>query len=273
MTVLTLGVVLAFARRSADSIDQFAPTDAPTTESTAIPPDDSSALFPRNATTNRPESPEPVLRNPDATTDSESKREPDIVLTPVAMMANVAFTQGVILFGLVLSAWYFDIPADAFGSGIGTGGGAAVVVGVGFGIVLWGANELSTTVADAVGAAYDERVRELLAPESIGGWIALFGVVLPIIAVSEELLFRGALIGVPEMGFGLNVWVLAFLSSLAFALGHGAQGRVGVVVTGALGLVLAGGYVVTGSLLIVIVAHYVINALEFAVHELPAISI
>jgi len=70
------------------------------------------------------------------------------------------------------------------------------------------------------------------------------------------------------MAYGVNVWALAVVSSLAFALGHGAQGRVGVVVTGALGFVLAAGYVATGSLLVVVVAHYVINALEFLVHEL-----
>jgi membrane protease YdiL (CAAX protease family) len=183
-------------------------------------------------------------------------------------MVNVALTQGLVLLTLVVAAWYFEIPARAFGVTASTTGVSAVALGISFGVVLWVANELSTTLADAVGAAYDERVRELLAPESPGGWVTLFGGVLPIIALGEEVLFRAALIGVPEAGFGVTAWVLAVGSSLAFALGHGAQGRVGVVVTGALGLVLAAGYVVTGSLLVVVVAHYVINALEFGVHEL-----
>ena len=71
----------------------------------------------------------------------------------------------------------------------------------------------------------------------------------------------------PAAGYGVSPWLLAVVASAAFALGHGAQGRVGVVVTGALGFVLAAGYVVSGSLLLVVVAHYVINALEFLVHE------
>jgi membrane protease YdiL (CAAX protease family) len=60
---------------------------------------------------------------------------------------------------------------------------------------------------------------------------------------------------------------LAACSSVAFAFGHGAQGRAGIVVTGALGFVLAAAFVVTGSLVTVVVAHYLVNALEFVVNE------
>jgi membrane protease YdiL (CAAX protease family) len=180
----------------------------------------------------------------------------------------VAVTQGIVALVVVVAAWYFAIPAEALA--IDPTWNAlfpAIGLGAAFGVVLWVGNELSTALADAVGAAYDEAVRQLLAPDSAGGWAVLLGVVLPIIAVSEELLFRAALIGVPAAGYGVSPWLLAVVASAAFALGHGAQGRVGVVVTGALGFVLAAGYVVSGSLLLVIVAHYVINALEFLVHE------
>jgi len=203
--------------------------------------------------------------------ESDVRRSPvgEIELTSGLLLTNVAFTQGLVILVLGVAAWYFGIPGDALGiTGEANAGLPAVVIGLGFGVVLWVGNELSTSLADAVGAAYDERVRELLAPDSPRGWAVLFAGVLPLIAVGEELLFRGALIGVPEMAYGVNVWALAVVSSLAFALGHGAQGRVGVVVTGALGFVLAAGYVATGSLLVVVVAHYVINALEFLVHEL-----
>jgi len=190
-------------------------------------------------------------------------------LTTGLLFANVAVTQGVVA-GIVLgAAWFFSIPADALGVSLQPDRStlALVAVGVGFGSTLWVANELATTVADAAGAAYDEALRELLAPEAAGGWLVLYGGVLPVIALSEELLFRAALIGVPAAGYGLPVFALGVVSSVAFALGHGAQGRVGVVVTGALGFVLAGAYVVSGSLLLVVVAHYVVNFLEFLVHE------
>ncbi|MFW6435839.1 MAG: CPBP family intramembrane glutamic endopeptidase, partial [Halovenus sp.] len=180
------------------------------------------------------------------------------------LFANVAVTQGLVIVVLVAAALYFEIPARGFGVSVT---GPAILLGVAFGAVLWIGNELSTTVADAVGASYDEGVREMMAPESTGGWLVLFVFVLPIIAIAEELLFRGALIGVPAAGFGVSPWLLAVVASLAFALGHGAQGRVGIVVTGVLGFVLAAGYIVSGSLLVVIVAHYLINGLEFFVHE------
>jgi membrane protease YdiL (CAAX protease family) len=186
-----------------------------------------------------------------------------------ALLANVALTQG--LFGAVVAAaaWYYEIPATALGL---TGGpvattGAALGVGIIFGVLLWSANEMSATLADAVGAAYDENLREMLAPDSLVGWVVLLAVILPVIAVVEELIFRAALVGVPAAGFGISPWALAILSSVAFALGHGAQGKVGIAVTGTLGFALAGGYILSGSLLVVVVAHYLVNALEFVVHE------
>jgi membrane protease YdiL (CAAX protease family) len=71
------------------------------------------------------------------------------------------------------------------------------------------------------------------------------------------------LVGGFAAGFGLSPWPLAVLSSVAFALGHGAQGPLGMVVTGLLGFALAAAFVLTGSLLAVVVAHYLVNALEF----------
>ena len=95
----------------------------------------------------------------------------------------------------------------------------------------------------------------------------LLGVTLPVVAVFEEALFRGALIGALGAGTGVNPWLLAVGSAAAFGLGHGAQGRLGIVVAGGMGLALAGLFVSTGSLLTVVVAHYAVNASEFAVHK------
>jgi len=210
----------------------------------------------------------------DETTETEPWDEEPIQpqayeLTTAALLANVAVTQG--LFGAIVAAgaWYFEIPATALGLAGGplVVGGPAIGLGVVFGVLLWTGNEMSATIADAVGAGYDESLREMLAPDSVGGWVVLLAVILPIIAVVEELIFRAALIGVPAAGFGVSPWALAIFSSAMFALGHGAQGRVGIAVTGGLGFVLAGGYILSGSLLVVVVAHYLVNALEFVVHE------
>ncbi|ELY44375.1 CPBP family intramembrane glutamic endopeptidase [Natronorubrum sulfidifaciens] len=184
------------------------------------------------------------------------------------LLANVALSQG--LFALVLlgAVIYTAIPADALGIEFSAAYlEQGLVLGTVFGLVLYVANELAAAAATRFGFEHDEQLRELLAPESTRGWIALLVVVLPIIAVFEELLFRAALIGVLSAGFGISPWLLAVVSSVAFALGHGMQGSVGIVVTGALGFVLAGIFILTGSFLVVVVAHYLINALEFIVHE------
>ncbi|SDX56527.1 CPBP family intramembrane glutamic endopeptidase [Halobellus clavatus] len=184
-----------------------------------------------------------------------------------SLLANVAFSQGLFALLLLVGAWYAEIPARAFG--VGPLDPRAAAVGVGLGVVLYVANEAGAAVGARVGLGVGdgERLRSALAPETRRGWIVLLLVVLPVIAGFEELLFRGALVGVVAAGYGVSPWTMVVVSSAAFALGHGAQGRLGVLVTGALGAVLAAAFVVTGSLLAVIVAHYLINALEFVVHE------
>jgi membrane protease YdiL (CAAX protease family) len=200
--------------------------------------------------------------------ESQRASQPENISTG-ALLANVALTQG--LFGALLlaGAFYFQIPASAFGvtaTPLSTGW-PALAIGVAAGVGFWLGNEAAASLAAGFDMAFDESVRGLLAPDTAGGWVVLLGVILPIIAIVEELLFRAAAIGVPVAGLGAPAWAMAIVSSVAFALGHGAQGRVGIVVTGTLGLGLAGLFVVTDSLLAVVIAHYLVNALELGVHE------
>ncbi len=190
-------------------------------------------------------------------------------LSTGALLANVALSQA--LFGVVLltGAWLAEIPPAAFGVTASGTGLVPAGLGVALGATLWGLNELGASVGDRVGLGRSEELRAALAPETAAGWAVLLLLVLPLIAGFEEFLFRGVLVGALSTGFGLSPWALAVASSAAFALGHGAQGPAGVVVTGTLGFVLAAAFVLTGSLLVVVVAHYLVNALEFLVHEWP----
>jgi membrane protease YdiL (CAAX protease family) len=183
-----------------------------------------------------------------------------------ALLLNVAFSQG--LFGglVVLGAWYTEIPLAAFGVS-GVPQVRTLALGVGLGIALYAGNELAAVGASALGFSPPEDLRAMLAPDSLASWALLLGGILPAIAFVEELLFRAALIGALSAGFAVSPWLLAILSSIAFAIGHGAQGSLGMVVTGSLGLALAAAFVLTGSLFVVVLAHYLVNALEFVVHE------
>ncbi|WP_276248227.1 CPBP family intramembrane glutamic endopeptidase [Haladaptatus sp. YSMS36] len=186
-------------------------------------------------------------------------------LTTGMLLANVAFSQGFLGVFLLLAAWVTQIPWPALGLHLPTA--ATVAIGLVLGAVLYGTNRLGAWSMRRLGFAHGDELRELLAPKTRRGWLLLLVGVLPIIAGFEELLFRAALVGALSAGYGVSPWVLAVLSSLAFALGHGAQGVAGIVVTWALGLVLAAAFVATGSLVVVVVAHYVVNALEFVIHE------
>ena len=208
--------------------------------------------------------------------DDEQPTEPTVeppatstaaALSTPALLANVAVSQGVFGVLVVVMAWYTEIPAWAFGLAPETLTPGAVGIGLAVGVGLYLGNEAAAALGRRRGLAVPTELRAALAPDTAAGWLLLLGVVLPIIAGFEELLFRGALIGVAAAGTGLPPWLLVVGSSVAFALGHGAQGRLGIVVTGLLGIGLGAVFVLTESLLVVVVAHYVVNALEFLVHE------
>ncbi|OYR51030.1 hypothetical protein DJ73_14595 [Halorubrum sp. Ea1] len=207
-------------------------------------------------------------------------RRPDDrpVLTTRLLLLNATASQAGGLVVLAAVAWWAAVPAAAFGVGgthptLGVGPVASlgtpalVAVGVTAGIALTTGNEAAARLGSRVGLAPSDRLRAAMAPGTAGEWVLLLIVALPVVAVFEEALFRGALVGALAAGFAVDPWLLAVGSSVAFGLGHGAQGRLGIVVAGALGLALAGLFVATGSLLVPVVAHYVVNAVEFAVHE------
>lgn len=185
-------------------------------------------------------------------------------LSTRALLANVAGSQLLFAGLLVGVIWWAGVPADALGAGVSSQG---VTLGIGVGVGLWGLSELGGRVARRAGVDPATGLRELLSPDTRGEWALLLTVVLPIVAGFEELLFRGVLIGAMSAGFPIPVWLAVVGSSVAFAAGHSAQGRLGITVTGLLGLLLGTVFALTGELLVVVVAHYVVNAAEFLVHE------
>lgn len=202
------------------------------------------------------------------------------LLTTRLLLVNAATSQTAGLVALGAVAWWTAVPAAAFGIGgrhptlgapgiASLGSPGAVALGVAAGFALAAGNEAAARLGSRVGVAPSDRLRAAMAPETPGEWLLLLGVALPVVAAFEEALFRGALVGALAVGFAVEPWLLAVGSSVAFGLGHGAQGRLGIAVAGGLGLALAGLFVASGSLLVPVVAHYVVNAVEFAVHERP----
>lgn len=76
-----------------------------------------------------------------------------------------------------------------------------------------------------------------------------------VVAVAEEIIFRGYLILRLKQVTGSTAAAIV-LSSLVFAVGHGYEGSAGVITVGFMGLAFALVYVWTGSLVAPIVMHF-----------------
>jgi membrane protease YdiL (CAAX protease family) len=88
-------------------------------------------------------------------------------------------------------------------------------------------------------------------------WVILTAVV----AVNEELTFRGYLISRISRLAGGRTWVGVLISSLAFASGHVYQGSGGFVLIFIYGLMFSLLYVKTGSIYPGIIAHFIQDAI------------
>lgn len=258
------------SRRSRRDPDEPTSSNDPT-PADAPPNTNDPTTAERAVETQRARSPSESATGPGsgAHTDRRPRQELDPQsLSAGELLANVALSQGLFAGVLLGAVVYTGIPVSALGVEFSVAYlSQGLAWGIAIGLVLYAANEIGAAAATHVGFDHDEQLRTLLAPDTTRQWLMLLAFVLPLIAGFEELLFRAALIGALSTGFGLDPWLLAVVSSIAFALGHGMQGSVGILVTGLLGFVLAAIFVVTGSFLVVVVAHYLINALEFVVHE------
>lgn len=87
------------------------------------------------------------------------------------------------------------------------------------------------------------------------GQIALAVLLVSIVAVSEETVFRGYLIA-RFTAVTRSPQAAVWLSSFVFALGHGYEGASGLATVGAIGLVLGLVYLWRGSLVAPMVIHF-----------------
>ncbi|SIQ90276.1 Membrane protease YdiL, CAAX protease family [Haladaptatus litoreus] len=273
VTLVVLVILIALARASqamlAGEDDQSAVSeidskpDLDSSPESESQPDSEPYLESESHPVSEPR-PDPEPRPDFESNPEDEQSHQEYEMTTKMLLLNVALSQGLFGVMLVVAAVLAGIPAIALGVESATL--LQLGIGIALGVALFVANELGQRGADTLGIDYEDGLREMLTPDSLRGWVLLLGGALPIIAGFEELLFRSALIGVLASGYGLSPWLLAALSSIAFAVGHGAQGPAGILVTGALGGVLAAAFIATGSLLVVVVAHYLVNALEFVVH-------
>jgi membrane protease YdiL (CAAX protease family) len=99
------------------------------------------------------------------------------------------------------------------------------------------------------------------------GELALGVILVVVIAVAEETIFRGYLIlRFREVTGSTTTAVL--LSALVFSIGHGYEGTAGVITVGVMGIVFAAVYLWRGSLVAPIVMHFLQDFVSIVLHPL-----
>ena len=98
-----------------------------------------------------------------------------------------------------------------------------------------------------------------------GRWeVALAVVLVAVVAVSEETIFRGYLVRRLQAATS-STTAAVLLSSVIFALGHGYEGSLGAVTVGVMGLIFALLYLWRQSLIVPIVLHFLQDFLAIVV--------
>jgi uncharacterized protein len=104
-------------------------------------------------------------------------------------------------------------------------------------------------------------------PSGSVGDVLLAVILVVVVAVSEETIFRGYLILRFTRALRSRTWAV-ILSSVAFAIGHGYEGNAAVVTVGLTGLALALVYIWRGSLIAPVVMHLVLDVVAIVLAPL-----
>ena len=97
-----------------------------------------------------------------------------------------------------------------------------------------------------------------LTATGIGQFVLAF-ILVSIVALAEETMFRGYLIH-RFRAVSANPGLAVFLSAFIFSLGHGYEGTAGIITVGFLGIVFALVYLWQKSLVAPIVMHFLLDS-------------
>jgi membrane protease YdiL (CAAX protease family) len=141
--------------------------------------------------------------------------------------------------------------------------GRGVVREIALGLVLFvpllvGAQVLESTLRSAGLSAPSSPAPELVPVPDMGEMLLAI-VLVTVVAVSEEIIFRGYILLRLSHLFGRRGAVV--LSAIVFSIGHGYEGSAGVVTVGVVGLVLALVYLRRRSLVAPMVMHFLLDFL------------
>lgn len=179
----------------------------------------------------------------------------NLLLLPAENLLRVGIVLSCLVLGQVSGlsrgqfGWISYAPLADVAIGIGVGVAVQLILNA---LTNWAVRRLGPQI-------YSPRVILSILPRSRDEWAPVLLALFPAVLV-EELLFRSLLLG--GLGLFLPVPVLVVGTGLLFGWMHSPQGRLGMVMTAAVSLLLAGLFLWRGSLLPPLVAHYVVNLLQ-----------
>jgi uncharacterized protein len=135
-----------------------------------------------------------------------------------------------------------------------------IALGVGLFVPLLVGTQVLESVLRTAGLSAPQTPAPELVPVPDVGQLLLAVVLVVVVAVSEEIIFRGYLL--LRFSHLLRArWGAVVLSAVIFSIGHGYEGGVGVVTVGVVGLVLALVYRWRQSLVAPMVMHFLLDFL------------
>ncbi len=182
----------------------------------------------------------------------------NLLLLPAENLLRVGLVVACLILG-----WASGLPREQFGW-ISHTPFADMVIGLGVGVAAQlPLNALTNWAIGRFGPhIYSPLVVLSVLPQNRGEWAPVLLALFPAVLV-EELLFRSLLLG--GLGLFFPVSTLVVGTALLFGWMHSPQGRLGMIMTGVLSIVLAGLFLWRGSVLSPLVAHYVVNFLQLLV--------
>jgi len=182
----------------------------------------------------------------------------NLLLLPAENLLRV----GLVVVCLILG-WASGLPREQFGW-TSRAPLADVAFGLAVGIVAQVIlNALTNWALSRFGPGiYSPIVVLSILPRSQEEWAPVLLALFPAVLV-EELLFRSLLLGGLAVAWPMPVLIAG--TALVFGWMHSPQGRLGMIMTAAVSLLLAALFVWRGSLLPPLAAHYVVNVLQLVV--------
>jgi len=136
--------------------------------------------------------------------------------------------------------------------------GREVALGLVLSVAVLVLSPLLEAALRAAGLSGPHATAQAIMPRSTIGDLLLAFVLVAVVAVAEETIFRGYLILRFTRVLGGRAWAV-LLSSIAFAIGHGYEGGAAVVTVGLTGFAFALVYIWRRSLVAPVVMHFVLD--------------